>query len=96
MDCTTTGGSSRYLGSCMVSKYGRNEKRKESIAKGEDTVKCIIESLTLSSSILQLFGDILKTLSELGGTNNWVPVIGIVVSSVAFLMFLLGLILSAC
>jgi len=55
-------------------------------AKGE-----ILRVKTLQSS-----GDILKTLSELGGTNNWVPVIGIVVSSVAFLMFILGLILSAC
>ncbi len=55
-------------------------------AKGE-----ILRVKTLQSS-----GDILKTLSELGGTNKWVPVIGIVVSSVAFLMFILGLILSAC
>ena len=53
--------------------------------------RVIIRAKTLQSS-----GDILKTLSELGGTNKWVPVIGIVVSSVAFLMFVLGLILSAC
>jgi hypothetical protein len=49
MDCTVTGGSSRYLGSFTVSKYGRNEKRSESIAKGEEEVKCIIA--TPSSSI---------------------------------------------
>jgi hypothetical protein len=42
MDCTVTKGSSRYLGSFTVSKYGRNEKRSESIAKGEEEVKCII------------------------------------------------------
>ena len=45
---------------------------------------------------LQLFGDILKTLSELGGINKWVPIVGIIVSTAAFFMFSLGLILSAC
>lgn len=55
-------------------------------AKGE-----ILRVKTLQSS-----GDILKTLSELGGINKWVPVVGIIVSTAAFFMFLLGLILSAC
>lgn len=41
-------------------------------------------------------GDLLETLSELGGKNKWVPVVGIIVSVGAFLMFVLGLILSAC
>jgi hypothetical protein len=41
-------------------------------------------------------GDIAKTLSEIGGVNKWVPVVGIMVSIAAFFMFLLGLILSAC
>jgi len=41
-------------------------------------------------------GDILKTLSELGGVNKWVPVVGIIVSIAAFFMFVSGLILSAC
>jgi hypothetical protein len=41
-------------------------------------------------------GDIVKTLSELGGVNKWVPVVGIIASIAAFIMFLLGLILSAC
>jgi hypothetical protein len=45
---------------------------------------------------MQPSGDILKTLSELGGVNKWVPVVGIIVSISAFFMFLLGLILSAC
>ena len=45
---------------------------------------------------LQPFGDILKTLSELGGVNKWVPVVGIIVSITAFFMFVSGLILSAC
>ena len=45
---------------------------------------------------LQPSGDILKTLSELGGVNKWVPVVGIIVSTAAFFMFVLGLILSAC
>jgi hypothetical protein len=40
--------------------------------------------------------DILKILSERGGINKWVPVVGIIVSMAAFLMFFLGLILSAC
>ncbi len=41
-------------------------------------------------------GDIVKTLSELGGVNKWVPVVGIIASIAAVIMFLLGLILSAC
>lgn len=45
---------------------------------------------------LQPSGDILKILSELGGVNKWVPVVGIVMSVAAFFMFVLGLILSAC
>jgi hypothetical protein len=45
---------------------------------------------------LQPSGDILKTLSELGGVNKWVPVVGIIVSTAVFFMFVLGLILSAC
>jgi len=45
---------------------------------------------------LQLSGDILKTLSDIGGINKWVPVVGIIVSIAAFFMFVLGLILSAC
>lgn len=40
--------------------------------------------------------DILTTLSKLGGVNKWVPVVGIIVSTAAFFMFVLGLILSAC
>ncbi|MFZ5908377.1 MAG: DUF2628 domain-containing protein [Nitrospirota bacterium] len=44
----------------------------------------------------QSSGDILQILSELGGTNNWIPVIGIVVTAIVFLMMILGLILSAC
>ncbi len=40
--------------------------------------------------------DIIETLSELGGINKWVPVVGIILSMAAFLMFVLGLILSAC
>ena len=50
----------------------------------------------LKVKTLQQSGDILKTLSELGGINKWVPVAGIIVSIAAFLMFVLGLILSAC
>jgi len=45
---------------------------------------------------LQPSGDILKTLSELGGVNKWVPVAGIIVGIAAFFMFVSGLILSAC
>jgi len=45
---------------------------------------------------LQPSGDILKTVSELGGVNKWVPVVGIIVSITAFFMFVSGLILSAC
>jgi hypothetical protein len=45
---------------------------------------------------LQPSGGIEKTLSEIGGVNKWVPVVGIMVSIAAFFMFLLGLILSAC
>jgi hypothetical protein len=50
----------------------------------------------LRAKTLQPSGDILKTLSELGGVNKWVPVIGIVVSTAAFFMLVLGLILAAC
>jgi len=50
----------------------------------------------LTVKTLQPSGDILKTLSELGGVNKWVPVVGIIVSIAAFFMFVLGLILSAC
>lgn len=50
----------------------------------------------LSVKKLQLSCDILKTLSELGGINKWVPIVGIIVTIAAFFMFLSGLILSAC
>ena len=45
---------------------------------------------------LQSSGDMLNILSELGGTNRWVPLIGIFLSAAAFFIFTLGLILSAC
>jgi hypothetical protein len=51
----------------------------------------IVTVKTLRSS-----GDILKALSELGGVNKWVPIVGIIISVTAFFMFVLGLILSAC
>lgn len=41
-------------------------------------------------------GDILPIVSKRGGVNKWVPVVAIVVSVVASLLFLLGAILSAC
>jgi hypothetical protein len=50
----------------------------------------------LKVKTLQPSGDILKTLSRLGGINKWAPVVGIIVSTAAFFMFVLGLILSAC
>lgn len=40
--------------------------------------------------------DILPVLAELGGVNKWVPFLAVVVSVTAFLLFLLGAILSAC
>jgi hypothetical protein len=55
-----------------------------------------VKGKILRVKTLQPSGDIVKTLSELGGVNKWVPVVGIIVSIVAFFMFLLGLILSAC
>jgi hypothetical protein len=41
-------------------------------------------------------GDILQILSERGGVNKWVPVAAIMVSIVAFFMFIMGMILAAC
>jgi len=54
------------------------------------------KSRILRVKTLKPSGDIRKILAKLGGINRWVPVVGIIVSSAFFVMFVLGLILSAC
>lgn len=54
------------------------------------------KSKILTAKSAQPFGDILAILPALGGVNKWVPIVAIIISLIAFFMFLLGLILSAC